>query len=205
MVETDLANADLTGCSIYGISAWRLKLSEGTKQHDLVITPEDEPEVTADDLEVAQFLYLVLHSEKLRRTIDSITSKVVLILGRFPPERKAVGLDDMRDGCAQTDLGYVSVLSTSSHREARRRSDRLMLARMARFVIADRPMPRGATELQSIGQATHAACASLLTARCPNGNRRHVHSSSASPRLRTYRTPTLPVDRRFERLWARAG
>jgi uncharacterized protein YjbI with pentapeptide repeats len=39
LVETNLENAILTGCRIYGISAWNVKLSEGTKQQDLVITP----------------------------------------------------------------------------------------------------------------------------------------------------------------------
>ena len=137
LVETDLANADLTGCNIYGISAWRLKISEGTKQHDLVITPEDEPRVTADDLEVAQFLYLVLHSEKLRRTIDTITSKVVLILGRFPPHRKAV-LDAVRDRLRNPDLGYVPVAVDFEEPRSQTAVETVMvLARMARFVIAD--------------------------------------------------------------------
>jgi uncharacterized protein YjbI with pentapeptide repeats len=137
LVETDLANADLTGCSVYGISAWRLKLSEGTKQHDLVITPEDEPKVTADDLEFAQFLYLMLHNEKLRRTIDTITSKVVLILGRFPPHRKAV-LDAVRDRLRQPDLGYVPVaVDFEKPRSQTTVETVMMLARMARFVVAD--------------------------------------------------------------------
>jgi Pentapeptide repeats (8 copies) len=33
MVETNLEDATLTDCRIYGISAWNLKLNEGTKQH----------------------------------------------------------------------------------------------------------------------------------------------------------------------------
>ena len=73
-----------------------MKLNEDTKQQDLVITPPGEPEVTTDDLEVAQFIYLLLHNEKLQRVIDTITSKVVLILGRFSPERKMI-LDALRD------------------------------------------------------------------------------------------------------------
>jgi uncharacterized protein YjbI with pentapeptide repeats len=137
LVETDFTNADLTGCSIYGMSAWRLKLGKGTKQQDLVITPEGEPEVTADDLEVAQFLYLVLHNVKLRRTIETITSKVVLILGRFPPERKAV-LDAVRDQLRKADLGYVPVaIDFQKPRSPASDETVMMLARMARFVIAD--------------------------------------------------------------------
>lgn len=48
------------------------------------------PDVRVDDLEVAQFVYLLLTREKLRNVIETITSKAVLILGRFTPERKVV-------------------------------------------------------------------------------------------------------------------
>jgi len=44
-VSTDLRGADLTDCSIYGISAWGLNL-EGVKQRNLVITRRDEPAIT---------------------------------------------------------------------------------------------------------------------------------------------------------------
>ena len=67
---------------IYGVSAWNLQL-EGAQQSDLVITPYNEPEITVDNLEVPQFIYLLLNNEKIRDVIDTITSKVVLILGQF--------------------------------------------------------------------------------------------------------------------------
>jgi hypothetical protein len=44
-------------CSIFGISAWGVEV-EGATQNSLVITPEDEPTITVDNLEVAQFIYL---------------------------------------------------------------------------------------------------------------------------------------------------
>jgi uncharacterized protein YjbI with pentapeptide repeats len=37
LVEADFTNVDLTGCRIYGISAWNLTLG-GATQQDLVIT-----------------------------------------------------------------------------------------------------------------------------------------------------------------------
>jgi hypothetical protein len=63
---------------------------EGVKQRNLVITPEHEPEITVDNIEVAQFIYLMLNNQKIREVIDTITSKAVLILGRFTEERKPV-------------------------------------------------------------------------------------------------------------------
>ena len=87
--------ADLTGCRIYGASAWDLIL-DGAKQQDLIITPEDEPAITVDNIEVAQFVYLLLHNQKIRDVIDT-TSKAVLILGRFTDDRKTV-LDALKLG-----------------------------------------------------------------------------------------------------------
>ena len=64
---------------MYGISAWNVRL-EGAIQSNLVITPPDESPIQVDNLEVAQFIYLLLNNEKIRSVIDTITSKVVLIL-----------------------------------------------------------------------------------------------------------------------------
>jgi hypothetical protein len=137
-VHTNLVDATLTDCRIYGISAWDVKLSEGTKQQGLIITRIFEPEITVDDLEVAQFIYLLLHNDKLRRVIETITSKVVLILGRFSiPERKAV-LDALRDELRKPERGYVPVVFDFEKPSNRTTDETItLLARMARFVIAD--------------------------------------------------------------------
>jgi hypothetical protein len=133
-VDTDLTGADLTGCSVYGVSAWNLKLDR-TKQHDLVITQRHEPAVTVDNIEVAQFVYLLLNNQKVRGVIDTITSKAVLILGRFTDERKAV-LDALRDELRKRN--YVPILFDFDVPATRDITETVsLLARMARFVIAD--------------------------------------------------------------------
>jgi hypothetical protein len=125
--------ADLTGCRIYGVSAWGLKL-ERTKQQNLVITRRDEPEITVDNIEVAQF-YLMLNNQKVRDVIDTITSKVVLLLGRFTDERKAV-LDALREELRKRD--YLPILFDFSVPATRDITETVsLLARMARFIIAD--------------------------------------------------------------------
>ena len=106
LVDTDFTEATLSGCSIFGISAWELKL-EGANQSDLVISRAGEPVITVDNLEVAQFIYLLLQNEKIRQVIDTITCKVVLILGRFSSERKAI-LDAIREELRKQD--YLPVL-----------------------------------------------------------------------------------------------
>jgi hypothetical protein len=147
-VDTDLAGADLTGCRIHGISAWDLKL-EGAKQQNLVITKWDEPAITVDNLEVAQFIYLMLKNEKVRDVIDTITSKVVLILGRFTADRKAV-LDALREELRKRN--YLPILFDFEVPARRNITETVtLLARMARFIIADLTDPSSIPqELQAI-------------------------------------------------------
>jgi hypothetical protein len=60
----------------------------GVNAKNLVIRPPlDEFPIQVDNLEVAQFIYLLLNNHKIRSVIDT---KVVLILGRFTPVRKIV-------------------------------------------------------------------------------------------------------------------
>jgi pentapeptide repeat protein len=135
LVETDLTSANLTGCHVYGISAWEIKLSEDTKQQNLVITPKGEAEITADDIEVAQFLYLMLRNEKIRNVIDAVVSKVVLILGRFSDAHKPV-LDAIRADLRARNL--VPVLFDFTKPANKDLTGTVeTLARMARFIIAD--------------------------------------------------------------------
>jgi len=134
LIDTDFSGADLTGCRIYGVSAWSQKL-EGAKQQNLVITGHDEPAITVDNIEVAQFIYRMLHNQKIRDVIDTITSKVVLILGRFTQERKPV-LEALREELRQRK--YLPILFDFEKPRSRNTDETItLLARMARFVVAD--------------------------------------------------------------------
>ena len=90
MIGTKLNHADLTGAHVYGVSVWDIELTDAV-QRDLVITPPNASEITVDNLEVAQFLYLLITNAKLRQVIDTITAKVVLILGTFLPTQASPG------------------------------------------------------------------------------------------------------------------
>ena len=140
LVRTNLDKADLKGCRVYGCSVWDVH-GEPAAQHDLLISHKGDGDITTDDIEVAQFIYLMYDNRKIRNVIDSITSKGVLILGRFsPPERKAV-LDGLRDKLREfnllpivfdfdrpTDKDYTETVQT--------------LAGMSLFVIADVTNPK---------------------------------------------------------------
>jgi uncharacterized protein YjbI with pentapeptide repeats len=138
LVQTKFKKANLTGCRVYGVSTWNLNLV-GAQQSDLVITPRGKPRITVDNLEAAQFIYLLLHNEKIREVIDTVTSKAVLILGRFTPKRKAV-LNAIREALRQRN--YLPILFDFEAPGSRDFTETIsILAHMARFTIADLTEP----------------------------------------------------------------
>jgi uncharacterized protein YjbI with pentapeptide repeats len=144
LVDTDLTGADLTGCYVYGVSAWGLKL-ERAKQHNLIITGwaktnENKPEITVDNIEVAQFVYLLLHNEKLRDVIDTIGKKGVLLLGRFTEGRMVV-LERLREKLR--DLGFVPMVFNFDKPKTKDFTETVrLLCNLSHFVIVDITNPR---------------------------------------------------------------
>jgi Pentapeptide repeats (8 copies) len=147
LVGANLARADLSGCRVYGVSAWDLYL-EDAQQNDLIITRTDQPEVTADHLEVAQFIYLLLHNEKIRDVIDTVGKKGVLLLGRFAGDRLAV-LERLRDELRKR--GFLPMVFNFDKPETKDFTETIrLLAGISRFVIVDITNPRSAPlELQA--------------------------------------------------------
>lgn len=137
---TNLENANLSECSIYGISAWNLKL-EGARQWNLIISRADQPKIAVDDLEVAQFIGLLLNNRNIRKVVNTITSHVVLILGCFtPPERQQV-LNNLRDELRRHN--YLPIVCDFEKPSARDLTETIStLAHMSRFIIADFTDPR---------------------------------------------------------------
>jgi hypothetical protein len=134
LVDADLTGARLDDCRVFGVSVWRATL-DGASQSNLHIVPSDEPDLTVDDLEVAQFIYLLVNNQKLRNVIDTVTSRTVLILGRFTKKRKPT-LDAMKRTLRAR--GWVPVLFDFTPSSNRNLTETItLLAKMARFVIAD--------------------------------------------------------------------
>lgn len=157
LVGTKLCGARLKGCYVYGISVWDIDLQDAV-QSELVITnlfPEDpyvanrlpthlqlltqqekeHTRLTVDKLEVAAFIYLLLNNRAIRDVIDTISSKAVLILGRFTPERMLV-LNSLRDGLRKRN--YLPIVFDFQGPATRDTTETIStLAHLSRFVIAD--------------------------------------------------------------------
>ncbi len=148
LLQTNLQKAILDGCLVYGISAWGLRL-EGAKQRNLNISDRwREPDVMVDNLEVAQFIYLLLNNEKIRDVLNTIGEKGVLILRRFTEERKPM-LDAIR--ARLRELGFVPMMFDFERPTQQDFTQTIKtLAGLSRFIIADITNPRSSPlELQA--------------------------------------------------------
>ena len=135
LIHTNLCNTTLTGSSVYGTAVWDIKVDDHTKQQNLVITPRSKAGITVDNIKVAQFIYLLLNNQEIRDVIDTITSKAVLILGRFSRKRKAV-LDAIRNELRKHN--YLPMMFDFDPTTNQTIIETVKtLAGMSRFVIAD--------------------------------------------------------------------
>lgn len=137
MVETRLNGANLSDVHVFGISAWGVETDANTRQDLIVGLDQDEREapLRAHDLHTAQLLGLMLDGAGVRAVLDSVASKLVLILGSFSPAEKPV-LDALRSSLQSH--GYVAVEFDFERPSERDYAETVLtLAGLSRFVVAD--------------------------------------------------------------------
>jgi hypothetical protein len=145
----DLSSAILVGADLYDANLYKARLcSAKLMRANLIGADLTEADLTNSNLkgaklalsQVAQFIYLLINNSKIRDVINTVTSKVVLILGRFTPERKAI-LDALREELRRHDL--LPVLFDFDKPSSRDIHETVTtLARLARFVVADITEPK---------------------------------------------------------------
>jgi len=114
---------------------WDVKINKNTQQQNLAITDYGAPAIVVDNIKVAQFIYLLLNNEEVRDVIDTITSKAVLILGRFSAERKII-LDRLREELRRRH--YVPIMFDFEKPGSHDTIETIrILAGMSKFIIAD--------------------------------------------------------------------
>ncbi len=148
LVNTNIGNAIISKSHVYSVNVWDLE-GEFKEQKDLIITREKDSPITVDNIRVAQFVYLILNNKAIRDVINTLTSKTVLILGRFAiPERKAI-LDALRDKLREYDLLPI-VFDFDRPTDKDFTETIKTLAGMCYFVIADVTNPKSSPlELQA--------------------------------------------------------
>lgn len=148
LLETDFAGADFSGSMVYGSSVWAVNL-EGSVQADLLITQPGDSAIVVDNLELAQLVFLICNSSKVRELVDTLATKTVLILGSFSYDRMPV-LNHLREGLRS--MGLVPLLFDFEPPVRRNLSETVSaLAHLSRFIIADVSDPRSVpAELASL-------------------------------------------------------
>jgi uncharacterized protein YjbI with pentapeptide repeats len=148
LIRTVIDKAKISGSLVYAINVLDLK-GEFEEQKDLVITPSKTPMITVDNIKVAQFIHLILNNEEIRDVIHTLTSKSVLILGRFSvPERKSI-LDALRNKLREYDLLPI-VFDFDRPTDKDFTETINILAGISLFVIADITNPKSSPlELQA--------------------------------------------------------
>jgi hypothetical protein len=148
LARTNFKGARLTGCTIYGLSAWNLKL-EKAKQNDLKILYRvqqangkwDEGEFVVQDLEIAQLVFLLLDNTRINNFFNTMTSKAVVIMGRFVPKARKAILDTLR--CGLRKHGFLPIVFDFERPKDRDLTETIKtLVGLCHFAIVDITNPR---------------------------------------------------------------
>jgi len=148
LINTKVDGAKISGSWIYSVNVWDL-IGEFEEQDNLVITPPGVPKITVDNIKIAQFIYLIMNNEEIRDVLNTLTSKAVLILGRFSiPERKGI-LDRLKNQLREYDLLPI-VFDFDRPTDKDFTETIKTLAGLCYFVIADITNPKSSPlELQT--------------------------------------------------------
>lgn len=134
LLRTNLEKAVIDNCSVCGISLWDVDLKDA-RQQDLDIMPPQQPVLAVDNLQTAQLVGMLLHQQKSRNDVFSVSLNTVLVMGRFPPERKPV-LEAIKDALRRCDYSPL-VLDFLVPGPRDMNETVKTLGRMSRFIIAD--------------------------------------------------------------------
>lgn len=141
LVKANLIDANIYKCKVYGCSTWDIKRSDNTMMRDLIISTDDQPLMTVDDIEVAQFIYMILNNKKIKNVIDTMRTKAVLILGSFEDKSKAV-LEIIKDVIRSHN--YLPLLFDFKLSDKQELMETVStLALLSNFVIIDLSIPAG--------------------------------------------------------------
>lgn len=146
LLETKVSGANISNSYVYGVNVWNLD-GEFQEQNQLVITKDGG--ITVDNIKIAQFVNLILNNKEIQNVLNTLTSKTVLILGRFAlPERKVI-LDTLRNKLREYDL--LPMVFDFERPDDKDFTETIKtLAGMCYFVIADVTNPKSSPlELQA--------------------------------------------------------
>lgn len=144
LTQVNFKKATILNCRVYGISAWDNDFAD-SEQKNLSVNPLERPTILVDELEVAQFIYLLVNNKNIKKVFNTITERGVLILGRF----SSGGLELLHAIAAKLrDLNYIPIIFDFEKPSARNYTETIKtLAGLSRFIIVDISGPSVPQEL----------------------------------------------------------
>lgn len=136
LVETYFYKSTIDSCKIYGVSTWGIKVEDSISKNLIITKHSDaDSEISVDNIEIAQHIYMLIDNKKIRNLITTLTSKVILILGRFTDARLDI-LEAIKDNIR--NQGYIPMLFTFTPSTNRDLIETIFLmASISRMVFAD--------------------------------------------------------------------
>lgn len=140
LVEANVEGTNFANSRVYGVAVWGL-IGCPSEQSNLIITrSEDSNIITVDDLEVAQFVYLLLNYRKLRTVISTVAERAVLLLGRFTDDRRPI-LEAIAEKLREWK--YLPIIFDFKKVHGQDYTETIQtLAGLSKFIIADITKPR---------------------------------------------------------------
>jgi uncharacterized protein YjbI with pentapeptide repeats len=141
LVYCRFVNGSVSDSSVFGVNAWNISLDNTLQSNLIVESYSDTNEkgrfgvVSVDDIELAQFINLILNNEKVFNVFNAMSSKIVLILGRFTEERK-ITLDLIRSELKNRNYSPI-IFDFEKPIQKDLTGTILALSQMAGFIIAD--------------------------------------------------------------------
>ena len=149
LARTNFRGATLSGCTIYGLSAWNLNVAGVIQEEKLRILYKvqqangewDEGEFPVQDLEVAQFVFMLLDNTRINNLFNEMTSKAVVIMGRFRPKARRTIIEVLRRDLRKH--GFLPIVFDFNKPKDRDLTETIKtLVGLCKFAIVDLTNPR---------------------------------------------------------------
>lgn len=135
MAGARVDGAVFRGAEVYGVGAWALRGEPADQRGLLIREKEGAVATTVDDLETAQYLFLLRENSKITDVINTASHRTILLLGRFTGPNAHV-LQGLREYLL--DRNFVPVVFDFAQPIGRDLTETITgLAHMACFVVAD--------------------------------------------------------------------
>ncbi len=134
LIRTNVEATDLGYAEVFGVSVWSIT-GTPADETNLLVTAPGELALRTDGLALSQLVHFLINYRNARSLIETVTKKLVLLLGNFKEERMKV-LQAI--GSELRLLGFLPVIFDFERPSTKDTTGTVeTLARMACFIVAD--------------------------------------------------------------------